>query len=77
KRPQEAAREKSEFLPNMSHELRTTLNGVIGFTRQILKTQLSNSQTDYLQTIEKSAHNLLNIINDILDFSKLEDGQLA
>ncbi len=61
----------------MSHELRTPLNGVIGFTRQMLKTDLSATQTDYLQTIERSANNLLTIINDVLDFSKLEAGKLV
>ncbi|QTP14137.1 two-component sensor histidine kinase BarA [Serratia symbiotica] len=77
KRAQEAARIKSEFLANMSHELRTPLNGVIGFTRQMLKTDLSITQADYLQTIERSANNLLTIINDVLDFSKLEAGKLV
>ncbi|KID00728.1 two-component sensor histidine kinase BarA [Hafnia alvei] len=77
KRAQEAARIKSEFLANMSHELRTPLNGVIGFTRQVLKTPLNATQSDYLQTIERSANNLLTIINDVLDFSKLEAGKLV
>ncbi len=60
----------------MSHELRTPLNGVIGFTRQTLKTSLTPTQTDYLQTIQRSANNLLCIINDVLDFSKLEADKL-
>lgn len=76
KRAQEAARIKSEFLANMSHELRTPLNGVIGFTRLTLKTELNATQRDHLQTIERSANNLLSIINDVLDFSKLEAGKL-
>ncbi|WP_436858711.1 two-component sensor histidine kinase BarA [Citrobacter tructae] len=76
KRAQEAARIKSEFLANMSHELRTPLNGVIGFTRLTLKTELNNTQRDHLNTIERSANNLLAIINDVLDFSKLEAGKL-
>ncbi|QSX34761.1 two-component sensor histidine kinase BarA [Shewanella avicenniae] len=77
KRALEASRIKSEFLANMSHELRTPLNGVIGFARQLMKTSLQSNQKDYIQTIEKSASNLLNIINDILDFSKLEAGRMT
>ncbi|QDP02008.1 two-component sensor histidine kinase BarA [Thalassotalea sp. PS06] len=76
RRALEASRVKSEFLANMSHELRTPLNGVIGFTRQVLKTPLSNTQRDYLSTIERSANGLLTIINDILDFSKLDSNRL-
>lgn len=76
KRATEAARTKSDFLANMSHELRTPLNAVIGFTRQLVKTEMSTLQRDYLATIDRSANSLLNIINDVLDFSKLEAGKL-
>ncbi len=77
RKAQDANKVKSEFLANMSHELRTPLNGVIGFTRQLLKSRLTDNQRDYLQTIDSSANNLLNIINDILDFSKLDAGKMV
>jgi len=66
---------KSEFLANMSHEIRTPLSGVIGFTELLQGTPLSTQQTDYTNTIQKSAKNLLEIINDILDLSKIESGK--
>ena len=73
----EASRAKSEFLANMSHEIRTPMNGVIGFTRLLANTELSEKQRDFLSTIQKSANSLLRIVDDILDFSQLESGRLV
>ena len=72
-----ASRVKSEFLANMSHEIRTPMNGIIGFIKLLQKTNPTGNQTDYIETIEKSANNLLSIINDILDISKIEAGKVT
>ena len=67
----EANEAKSQFLANMSHELRTPLNGIVGFTQILKDTNLDDEQSEFVEIIEGSSNNLLDIINDILDISKI------
>lgn len=71
-----ATRAKTMFLASMSHEIRTPLNGIVGMIDILKQTQSLDKLAEYLEIIEISADNLLNIINDILDFSKIESDQL-
>ena len=73
---QEALEAKSMFLANMSHEIRTPLNGIVGFTELLKDTDLKEEQEEFVDIIEKSSENLLEIINNILDLSKIESNKL-
>jgi len=72
----EASEAKSMFLANMSHEIRTPLNGIVGFTELLKDTDLHDEQREFIEIIEKSSENLLEIINNILDLSKIESNKL-
>jgi signal transduction histidine kinase/ActR/RegA family two-component response regulator len=73
----ELVKAKAEFLANMSHEIRTPLNGVLGTTRMLLETTLTNEQRELAETSLSSSEHLLALVNDILDFSKMDSGSLT
>lgn len=77
KREAEDANEfKSSFMARMSHEIRTPLNAITGMAYLLKKTEISLTQSMYVDRITQASNNMLSIINDILDFSKIEAGKV-
>ncbi len=73
----DAVKAKQQFLSNMSHEIRTPMNAIIGFTKVVLKTDLSVKQKEYLTAIKTSGDALIVLINDILDLAKVDAGKMT
>ena len=72
-----AVKAKQQFLSNMSHEIRTPMNAIIGFTKVVLKTDLTEKQKEYLSAIKMSGDALIVLINDILDLAKVDAGKMT
>lgn len=74
---EDAVKSKQQFLSNMSHEIRTPMNAIIGFTKVVLKTELTDKQREYLNAIKTSGDALIVLINDILDLAKVDAGKMT
>lgn len=73
----EASKAKEVFLANMSHEIRTPLNGIIGFLRELKRSDLADEQKQFVENSYNASQHLLSIINNILDISKIESGEMS
>ena len=72
-----AVKSKQQFLANMSHEIRTPMSAIIGFSKVVLKTDLTEKQKEYISAIKTSSDSLLVLINDILDLAKVDAGKMT
>ena len=76
----DAARAKDAFLHLMNHSLRTPLNAILGFgeaMRDQIYGPLSSDYIHCIDTVNESAHRLLELISDILDLTRLDSGRYS
>ncbi len=76
-RAEEANRAKDLFLSTLSHELRTPLTAILGWTRMLRSSALSDEKRSKgLETIDRNARAQVALIEDILDLSRIVTGKL-
>lgn len=74
---EENNRLKTKFLNNLSHEIRTPMNGILGFSQFLDDPTLSAEKRAYfINIIQNSGNQLLQIIDDIIEISRLETKQV-
>jgi len=68
---------KSKFLANIGHEFRTPMNGILGFVDLLSKTSPSDTQLEYIHSVQGSARNLMSNIENLLDLAQMQNGRLS
>ncbi|OFX84373.1 MAG: hypothetical protein A2W99_01245 [Bacteroidetes bacterium GWF2_33_16] len=63
---------KEEFISKISHQIRTPLNNIVVVTNMISNSQLDEKQKDFIDTIQASTNNLVNLVNNISELSKVD-----
>ncbi len=72
-----ADRLKTCFLNNLSHEIRTPMNAIVGFSELLQDENLDYSEREgFIQYINKSAFNLLEIIENIVEAALVESKEI-
>ena len=73
---QAANQAKIEFLSRMSHELRMPLNSIIGFSKLLKMSGLSERDEQNANRIHTAGKHLLALVDEIMDISRIESREL-
>src|SRR5215217_1888652 len=74
---EEANRVKDEFLATLSHELRTPLTSILGWSKLLHSSQLSEQDRERaIQIIQRNAESQAKLIEDLLEVSRIITGKL-
>jgi signal transduction histidine kinase/CheY-like chemotaxis protein len=68
---------KTKFLANIGHEFRTPMNGILGFVELLSKTSPTDTQLEYIHSVQGSARNLMSNIENLLDLAQMQTGRLS
>ncbi len=63
---------KEDFISKLSHQIRTPLNNIMVTSNLLTSTHLDESQQDFLETIQASTNNLVNVVNNISKVSAID-----
>ena len=72
-----ADRAKSMFLSTISHEMRTPLNGVLGISNLLARTQLDAQQQNMVSLVTRSGTDMLEFIENALDVVDLDSNAVT
>ncbi|HEX5623241.1 MAG TPA: response regulator [Sulfuricurvum sp.] len=73
----EVEKQKTKFLANIGHEFRTPMNGILGFVDLLSKTAPTDTQLEYIHSVQGSARNLMSNIENLLDLAQMQTGRLT
>lgn len=73
---------QEELISKLSHQIRTPLSNITGIIDILEKTNLTDDQRDYINTIHASSNNLVNVVNSMVaatttNFSQIPDEEIS
>lgn len=63
---------KDDFISKLSHQIRTPLNNIMVTSNLLANTKIDEEQMDFVETIQASTNNLVNVVNNISKVSTID-----